>query len=186
MSHFEYVSVAVALIYALTVGRLLTVVSSAFDRRSRYWVHSGWVVTLLLVCVLQWWMLWNASQVAWTPVRFLYVLALPALLFVRAGALVGESSDGPISFHERFYEMRIRFFSLGVVTAGMGFFSPWMLGIVPWFAPTPIHTTALVLMALSVVGVVSKNATVHAVLVVVAFVLASSSFFIVRVAVPGA
>jgi hypothetical protein len=47
VSRFEYVSVAVALLYSIGVGRLLTSIPDVFDQGRRYWVHAAWVVGII-------------------------------------------------------------------------------------------------------------------------------------------
>ena len=114
MSHFEYVSVAYALLYALAIGRLLGGLSPAMDVGRRYWVHLIWILVLLLATVMAWWVGWRSSEVVWTPLRFLFGLSLPAFIFVRASVLLGNSNDLPDSYYDHFYEIRLGVFSLGV------------------------------------------------------------------------
>ncbi len=178
MSHFEYVSVAIALLSALAAGRLLSGFSPALDERRMYWVHLGWIVVLLLVCVAQWWGLWRMRDVSWTPIRFLYVLSMPGLLFVQAAVLVGEDPGSVNSFREHFFNCRIRFFSVALVTAANVAFSPWVFGIVPWFELAPVHLGAGPLAALSIAGLRFESVTAHAILVVLGLLLAASSFVI--------
>ena len=70
MSHFEYVSIAVALIYALVIGRLLTGLGPSIEERRRYPIQIAWIVTLFLVCIFSWWQLWTTREVEWTALRF--------------------------------------------------------------------------------------------------------------------
>ena len=176
MSHFEYVSVAIALLSALVAGRLLSGFSAALDQRRMYWVHVGWIVVLLLVCVAQWWAFWRMRDVSWTPIRFLYVLSIPGLLFVQAAVLVGEDPGRVNSFREHFFKSRIRFFSVALVTAVNTAFVPWVFGLVPWLDLAPAHWAAASLAALSVAGLRFRGHTAHAILVVFGFILAASSF----------
>jgi dolichyl-phosphate-mannose--protein O-mannosyl transferase len=118
MSHFEYVSVAIALIFALAVGRLLGGLSLSLTESRRYWVHTTWIVVLLLVSVMSWWFMWRGNEVTWTPIRFLWALSIPALLYVRAAVLLGRPGEEPGSFYDHFYKIRPLFFSLGLVVAG--------------------------------------------------------------------
>ena len=178
MSHFEYISVAIALLSALVVGRLLSGFSAALDQRRMYWVHFGWIVVLLLVCVGQWWGLWRMRDVSWTPVRFLFVLSMPGLLFVQAAVLVGEDPGGVASFREHFFDRRIRFFAVALVGAIDLAFSPWVFGHVPWLELAPVHAAAAPFAAVSAAGLRFKSHTAHAILVVLGLLLAGSSFVI--------
>jgi hypothetical protein len=143
VSHFEYVSVAIALIYALAVGRLLSGLSLSITESRRYWVHTTWIVVLLLVSVMSWWFMWRGNEVTWTPIRFLWALSMPALIYVRAAVLLGNPADAPASFYDHFYEKRPLFFTLALVSAGFLAVVPWIFGIVPWFTLAPAHATAV-------------------------------------------
>jgi hypothetical protein len=182
MSHFEYVSVAIALIYALAVGRLLSGLSPSMTQSRRYWVHLTWVITLLLASVMGWWVMWRAHGVTWTPIRFLFALLGPALIYLRAAVLLGNPADAPASFYDHFYEKRPLFFSLGLVTAGFLAVLPWIFGIVPWFTLAPAHAVAAPIFGISALGLCSRSPTVHAVLVILSLILAAAIFFIIPVA----
>ena len=178
MSHFEYVSVAIALLSALAIGRLLSGFSTALDQSRRYWVHLGWIVVLLLVCVGQWWGLWRMRDVSWTPIRFLFVLSMPGLLFVQAVVLMGEDPGRVDSFCEHFFNRRVRFFSVALVSAIVLAFSPWVFGNVPWLDVARVHVAAAALVALSVAGMGFKSHATHSVLVVLGLLLAAAGFVI--------
>ncbi len=178
MSHFEYVAVAFALLNALVVGRLLGGVGSVFDRSRRYWVHAAWVVTLVLVAALQWWSFWGSRDVEWTPIRFLWVLSIPGLLFVAAGVLVGEAPGSVASFRHHFFERRVPFFSLSMASAVIIGLGPWILGQVPWFTSSPTHAVAVALMALSLAGLCLRTHTVHTALVGLGLLVAAAAFLV--------
>ncbi len=182
MSHFEYISVAYALIYALAVGRLLGGLSPAMDASRRYWVHLIWILLLLLVAVAGWWVGWGSAEVMWTPPRFLLGLSLPAIIFLRASVLLGNSNDPPDSYYDHFYETRVRFFSLGVAAAVAIIFVPWVYGSTQWFTWAPIHLDAIGLLVISVIGMYSKNPTVHAAIAVLSLISIATTFFIFPVA----
>ncbi|MEP0202661.1 MAG: hypothetical protein ABJ084_00955 [Halioglobus sp.] len=183
MSHFEYVSVAIALMNALAIGRLLAGLSSSLAADKQYWVHTTWISTLLLIAVMSWWAMWALNEVAWTPIRFLWALSIPALLYVRASVLLGHSGDEPDSYYEHFYAKRPLFFSLGLVTAAFIALTPWVQGIFPWLEIAPIHISAATVASISLLGLLFRSPTVHAVLAVLAFIGAASGFIVIRVVV---
>lgn len=182
MSHFEYVSVAIALINALVVGRLLAGLSFSLAAGRQYWVHTVWISTLLLISVMSWWAMWRLNEVTWTPIRFLWALSLPALLYVRASILLGHSGDEPDSYYEHFYEKRRLFFSLGLLTSAFIALTPWVQGLIPWFEMGPIHINAGFVAGISLLGLVFRSPTVHAVLAVLSLMSAASGFVIIRIA----
>lgn len=182
MSHFEYISVAVALINALLISRLLNGFPAAFSEQARYPIHYAWVITLTLVAVLQWWVFWRTSTVTWSPVRFLWALALPSVVFLRASILLGTRPEEVVSFKEHFFQYRVRFFSLGILTAVMIILSPWVFGIAPWFETTSVHTMGAILLTLSLSGVVFKGVRSHQVIVSLNLLNVVSGFFLVPIA----
>jgi hypothetical protein len=175
VSQFEYVSVAVALVYALVVGRVLAGITPALARDRRYLVHAGWLVQILLVCVLQWWTLWRTSDVEWTAIRFLWILSIPSLQYIRAAILLG-ASESIDSYRDHFYAVRRMYFSVGLLNAAQGILGSWVLGAVPWLTLAPGHAGMPVLAAISLVGLISSNEVVHKVLVGVSLLLAAALF----------
>lgn len=181
MSHFEYVSVAVALIYALAVGRLLSGLSFSLTAKRQYWVHTVWVFTLLLISVISWWAIWGLNGVTWTPGRFLWILCIPSLIYLRANILLGRPGDEPDSYYEYFYAQRRLFFSVGIVVAVWIALTPWVQGLSPWFELERIHFQAVMLASVSLLGLWLRHPTVHAVLAVLTLVSSISFFLIARV-----
>ena len=186
MSHFEYVSVAIALMYAMALNRLISGFSPIVREGARYPIHVGWVLQLILVSVMQWWVFWRASQVDWTPIRFLWVLAVPAVMLVRASVLIGEHPEVVESFRDHFFQRRVRFFSLGIASSILGCFGPWVLGIVPWFTAAPIHPVVILVATISLAGVVLKSPRAHAALLLLSLLLAAAAFFLVPAVQPAA
>lgn len=186
MSHFEFVSVALALMYALLAGRLLAGLSPSLEETRRYSIHAAWIIVLLLVTVMQWWVAWRMNQVVWTPIRFLWALALPAVVFVRAGVLLSDDPPSVLSFRSYFFEHRVPFFALGIASAAQATLTPWVLGITPWFAFAPIHPTAVVLVVISISGLVFRSHVAHAIIVAVAVLLALATFYLVPAVAPSA
>jgi hypothetical protein len=161
LSQFEYVSVAIALIYALAVGRVLAGITPALAPTRRYPVHAAWLVLTLLACVAQWWGLWRTSTVEWTALGFLWVLAVPSLQYVRAAILLGTPESVP-SYREHFFGVRRTYFAIGLATPVHSSLTPWVLGQVQWLTFLPgFHLGMLAIAACCVVGLCSKSETVH-------------------------
>src|SRR4029453_14174153 len=145
--------------------------------------------SLVLVAVLQWWSFWTWRHVVWSPIRFLWALSLPGLLFVQASVLVGETGSVS-SFRERFFERRIAFFSLGIALAANIAFGSWDLGLARWLSltppppasPTPSHPARAPPLALSVAGIGFRTHLAHAIIASLAMALAIASFLWLPVA----
>lgn len=175
MSQFEYVSVAVALVFTLAVGRVLAGLNDAVSSERRYFVHAGWVVHILLACVALWWAIWRNINVEWTAFRFLWVLAVPALQYLRAAVLLGDAGS-VASYRDHFYRVRRPYFALVGVVAIHGGLSPWVLGRVPWLTPSPNHLGASLVAAIALVGFSSSSERLHSILVWLGLGLVVASF----------
>jgi hypothetical protein len=182
MSHFEYVSVAIALMYAIAVGRLLGGLSISMTESRRYWIHTTWIVVLLLVSVAAWWAMWRGNEVTWTPIRFLWALSMPAIIYLRAAVLLGRPEEAPDSFYDHFYEVRPLFFSLGLAVAIFIALTPWVFGLVPWLKLAPLHFNAVMLFSISALGLYFRKPTVHGVLVILSLAGVVAGFLIIPVA----
>ncbi len=113
MTQFEFISVAVSIVLALSVARLLTAVPHLLATGRRYWVHGLWAAVLLPMHLGFWWNMWAYRQVdAWTFRGFAAVMLTPALLFLTVTILVSDSPGTVESWRERFYSRHRIFFSL--------------------------------------------------------------------------
>ncbi|MFT5571286.1 MAG: hypothetical protein ACI9FR_000200 [Cryomorphaceae bacterium] len=177
MTHFEYISVAIALVNALVVSRLLRGITASLRPDAFYFTHFAWLVTLILITVMQWWSMWGAREVEWTALKFIWILGLPSILFLRSGVLLSEHPEEIESFENYFFESRIAFFSLGLLTSFWVSVTPWILGIFPWFTITQLHMGSSVLMGLSIVGLISKGRLIHTILALLFMVAALLNFF---------
>ena len=176
MTHFEYISVAVALIYALVVGRLLSGLGPSLEEGRRFPIQIAWIFTLFLVCIISWWRLWAAREVEWTPLRFLWILALPCLLYIRAAILTGSDPRKIDSFRDHFFANRLSFFWMGVANAACIGLTPWVFGGVPWLNFAPIHPSSIMLGILSIAGLIFRQQSAHWVIVMLSLSGVALSF----------
>ena len=110
MSLFEYVSVIIAVVLALSVGQLLVGVSALVKARRRvrgFLPHSIWMGNLFLLILQHWWAQWDFRTIDWTYPAFLYVVLGPTLLFLAVSLTVPETpEDGPIDLRSHFLGIR--------------------------------------------------------------------------------
>lgn len=164
MSPFEFVSVAVALFYAMALGRLVNGLAPSLRADARWSIHIAWILILILTSTLQWWMLWSVSSTSWNALRFLFILGLPAMLLARAGVLLGEHPAEVVSFRAQFFERRVPFFSLAIASAIQGALSPWVLGGTPWFELAGVHRVSTIFVVLGAAGILLRGEKSHAAL----------------------
>jgi hypothetical protein len=166
---FEFLSVAISIVLALSAGQLLTNFREVFDPTRRSWVHATWVVHLLIVHVLTWWSLWAFRDLVWNLATFVVVLLPPIVLFVCSSALVPSYSQSVTSWEEHFFGVRRWFFSvrsLFIVTAG---FRSWLLLDKPLLeSPNAFSGPILII---CVAGIVFPSRRLHGALALVAMVL---------------
>ena len=184
MTIFEYVSVMASIILALGVARLLTGVATRLvaERAPRtYWVHYSWLVTLGLLHIQVWWALWFRYNVpALHFSQFAYILAVPATLFIAAFVLLPGSFPQDAESH--FYRVRRPFFAvvfLGALSAAIGpFFHARAIPFRMLDIPTILRVVEIAALGLPVLGFLSSDRRVHAVLAVAYLSFAILSFFV--------
>ncbi len=179
MSQFEYVSVAVALLYAVAVGRLLTAMPDVFDPERRYGVHAAWCCYLLVFCISMWFAFWNWRQVEFGPLTFLGALTVPALVIVRAELLCGRASREIVDYRAHFYSysVRVPFFAVGLFSICFLTLSPWVAGFIPWGELTRFHAVMAIFVAIWSLGLITDRPRVHGALVTAQLGFAVLNFF---------
>ena len=88
-----------------------------------------------------WWEVWLFRAVEWNPLRFVWALSVPSLIYLRIGALISQSPASVRSWREHYYEARVPFFGIGLAIAANMFLRPWVLGVdrpLPWLASPAI------------------------------------------------
>ena len=169
MTLFEFISVAVSIVLALSAGQILLNLREVFDPNRRYWVHAVWVVQALIIHVLVWWSLWAYRDIQWDPASFVLVLVPAGVLFVMSSALVPNSSSTVTSWEAHFFEVRRWFFAARILfIIGAGFRSWFLLEKPILESPTPVSQLILVLL---IAGILIANRRFQGVLAVVTSVL---------------
>jgi hypothetical protein len=161
VSQFEYVSVAVALVYSLALARLLGGLPHTSAKNRGAPVALVWNVALILVGLTAWWILWRFNQVAWTPLRFVWFVATPGFVYLRAAILISDDPGEVTSWESHYLEVRTRFFGVGIAQAFHTALMPWLLGGLPWFTPTPAHIGSTLNLLVCLIGLSSTSRRVH-------------------------
>ena len=170
MTHFEFISVAVSIVLALSAARLLAALPHVLAPGRRYWIHALWSLALLFAHMDFWWTIWIYREIdPWTFTGFAVVMLTPALLFLTVSSLVSDSPTTIASWRTHFYARHRVFFSLYLATICsiplrqlivLGDASPDVEGL-------PALTVALMLvgLAIPVLGIITTNERAHAFLV---------------------
>lgn len=165
MSQFEFVSVAVALLFSVAIGRLLTALPEFFDRDRRYGVHAGWGIYLLVFSLNAWWGLWSLREVEFDSLRFIAVLSPPAFVVVRVSILCGRSSREIQDYRAHYYEKRIPFFATGLASMSVLMTYPWVFDIGPVGFDSISLWIGISALVVWIIGLVSDRHAIHVVLV---------------------
>jgi len=166
LSQFEFFAVAVSIILALGISRLLDGILPSLQASRRYWVHFLWVIQKLFNHLIWWWGTWAANTAfEWNLAWFIWFVAGPIVLYLQVTALVPRTQENIISWEQHFYEIRRWFFLGNLAICGI-----LILGRIA----TPIDllpsvTVGLVALAsIALVGMATDNRRVHWVLVIAA------------------
>jgi len=169
MTHFEFISVAVSIVLALSAARLLSALPHVLAPGRRYWIHALWSLTLLFAHMDFWWTIWIYRETdPWTFTGFAVVMLTPALLFLTVSSLVSDSPNTIASWRAHFYARHRVFFSLYLATV---LSVPLRQLIVrsdaaaPDVEGLPALLVALVMLAgvaIPVIGIITRNERAHA------------------------
>ncbi len=172
MTHFEFISVAVSIVLALSAARLLAALPHVLAPGRRYWIHALWSLAMLFAHMDFWWTIWIYREVdPWTFTGFAVVMLTPALMFLTVSSLVSENPTTIASWRTHFYASRRVFFSLYlaticslplrqlIVTGGVS--APQVEGL----SALPLVGAMLVGLAIPVLGIITTNERAHAFLV---------------------
>lgn len=162
---FEFFTVAISIILALGIGRLLDGIAPALAPNPRYWVHVGWIANKLINHILWWWGLWAGRDVEWNLAWFVWSLIGPAVLYLQATALVTSTPSRVTSWQDRFFEIRPWFF-VGNIVLCANLLIGRAFGPLPLLAPVSVGLA--ILAVVGVVGVMTENRRAHTALVVIA------------------
>ena len=165
MEGFSYLSVMVSMVLGLGLSQLFGGIGNLVQVRRRvklYWLHSLWVLLLIVLHVHMWWSFWALSGVEdWTYVIFVYVLIGPGALVIASHISIPELIDSRIDNERYYFDTSPLFFGILTLAATWAMFLDPITGLRPFFVPFRI---------LQAIGVVtfascsaSKNRRLHAV-----------------------
>src|SRR5438105_12913023 len=95
MDPFSYICVLTSIVAGLAVTRLVSGFGQLLQTRARtppYWVHTLWMVNVLLAMVITWWIQYRWSNVS-HRCSFLWLLVAPLILYLVAALLFPTNQD---------------------------------------------------------------------------------------------
>jgi hypothetical protein len=126
-----------------------------------YWLHSVWVLLLIVLHLHMWWSFWALRGVAeWTYAIFVYVIFGPGALVIASHITIPELLDGRIDVERHYFDTSPLFFGILTAAALWAMFLEPIMGLRSFLVPFRL---------LQAVGVVtlgccsaSKNRRLHA------------------------
>jgi hypothetical protein len=89
MTIFEFLTVAVSLIMALGLSKLVSSVPFVFDRKKRDWLHIVLFILVIWAHLTVWWRIWLLNDVPeWNILQFVILMGAPLSLYLAATALL--------------------------------------------------------------------------------------------------
>lgn len=165
MAPYQHVVVVMSILLGLSVTQLLKGLAQIYRTRNRvrpYWLHTAWVVLLIVFSLLLWWLFWNYRTIEeWSFFRFVLYLSPMIVFYFLTSLAVPDPSDPVVSYKEYYFSSRVGFFgtfalqvvlahAAGVVVRGLPLLDP--------SDPFRLATVGLLLIAMR-----SRSERVHAV-----------------------
>ena len=181
MTLFEYMSVAISLILALTFAEGLRGLRNALEPARRYWIHVAWLLLKLYNPVMYWWLTWSYKDIPeyWNLGTYTLALVNPSIMYLQVYSLVSDRPYKVTSWREHFFRHRKWFFGLNILLGVLAIFVFSNL-----LTPAPPNFGLMIgiglITALSVAGFLSDNPRLHA--VIIAFAAGFQIFYLVGLA----
>ncbi|MBW2496107.1 MAG: hypothetical protein JRF61_02435 [Deltaproteobacteria bacterium] len=160
MTHFEYITVALSIVLALSIARCLDALAAAFDPSRRYWVHFTWLMVKLSNPLVFWWSMWEFRESHdWTFLSFLGAMLVAGTLYLQVNTLVTTNPDAVSDWRSHYYAKHRLFFGANVFLLLQLFITAQLAMDESFLNPWAIFQMTMIL--LSTTAMVSKNPTVH-------------------------
>src|ERR1700759_2038222 len=128
MRPFDFVIVFYSVVLGVAVAQLMTGVARLVEERKRvrnYWVHSVWILALLISDTDNWWSLWEVRDVkSWHLASFLLLIALVAFVFLMTVLLFPRTPEPGeiIDLRAHYYESSAIFLRANAAAWALAFF----------------------------------------------------------------
>jgi hypothetical protein len=97
MDPFSYIIVLTSIVLGLGVTRLVGGLGHLMQTRKHkrtYWVHTLWMINLLLAMTIVWWVAYRwRVQEHWTLLLFIWLLLSPTILYLIASLLFPDQDE---------------------------------------------------------------------------------------------
>jgi hypothetical protein len=168
MDPFSYIVVLTSIVLGLGVTRLVGGFGYLLQRRKPgqvYWVHTLWLVNLLIVIAVEWWVAyrWRTAE-RWTFVLFLWLLLSPMLLYLISSILFPGDEELQLidRWENYFFENHRRIFLLLAACYPLDLIDTLLKGLAHFRAQGPIYFCSMILlMTLALIAAFTKKRGYH-------------------------
>lgn len=182
MSPFEFICAFYSVVLGVAVAQLMTSVGRLLEVRDQvrtYWVHSLWVVIVLIIDVNSWWTMWELhSAKSWSFVSFSLLVGFVASIYLVTVLLFPRipESGGEIDLDAHYYKNRWIFFLSNAAGWSLGLLCNLsFLPIRSWLNPGIVFPPLVVFLSIS--AAITGNRRYHAAFAI--FTLATLTFAVV-------
>jgi cell division protein FtsW (lipid II flippase) len=173
MDPFSYLVVLTSIVLGLGVTRLVGGFGNLMQTRRRkqmYWVHTLWMLNLLLTMTIVWWVAyrWRAQQ-HWTFFLFLWLILSPTILYLISALLFPDSDEARTvtDWQSYYYENHRDIFVLYALIFPIDLIDTLLKGVAHFKAQGPVYLGTMVLwFALLLVAAFIRRKRYHAFLAI--------------------
>jgi hypothetical protein len=174
---FSYVCVLTSIVAGLALTRLISGMGQLLQARGRarpYWVHSLWMVNLLLGVVITWWTQyrWRHAE-SWTLFLVLWLLVIPVTNYLATVLLFPDEQEGePIrDWRAHFYSTTRLLFILLALSFAFDVVDTLLKGMAHFRAIGPLYPVTMGLwISLCLVAAFTRSPRYHGAFAVFFFV----------------
>src|SRR5205085_11635916 len=145
MDPFSYLVVLTSIVLGLAVTRVIggfgNVIQARRHRRP-YWVHSLWMVNLLLTITIVWWVAYRwRTQERWTFFLFLWLLLTPTLLYLISALIFPDNEETQMvsSWQKYYYGSHRDIFMLYALVFPIDLVDTLLKGVTHFRAQGPLY-----------------------------------------------
>ncbi len=182
MDAFNYLAVMLSIVLGLGLTQLFAGIGNLVQIRrrvKRFWLHTVWVLLLIVLHVHMWWSFWALRGVThWTYATFVYVLVGPALLVIASHIIIPELLGERIDVQRHYFDTGPLFFGILAAAAVWAMFLEPVMGLRSFFVPFRLFQTIAVVAFGSCAA--SKNKYLHACAIVLITAILVASITIAR------
>lgn len=161
MTIFEFLTVAVSIVLALGLSKLISSIPFVFAAGKRDWLHMLLFVLAVLSHIILWWRIWLLNDVTeWNILQFTLLMGSPLSLYLAATALVSNAPEQVSDWKTHFADQSHWIFSAIAAVIGFGLLRSYFIS-----GSTPAWWSFLAF-ALFVGAAISNRRVVHITIII--------------------